>query len=209
VSQIVGVVLAPHYSVMSVGEYEERLKTAARSAAAPLTVSVVHSWHLAREYLELLAREVRVALLELAPEARDRAHVVFTAHSLPRRILQLGDPYPDQVRETASAVAELADLERWDVAWQSAGRTAEPWIGPDVLDSIDELARAGVPGVVVCPCGFVADHLEVLHDLDVAARDRAASAGIEFARTASPNASPELARAVSGAVLAQLAVRVA
>jgi ferrochelatase len=203
-SRIVGIVLTPHYSQMSVGEYEARLQTAARSAATPPTVDVVHSWHLAPEYVELLARQVRVALLGLSHSARDRAHVLFTAHSLPQRIVRLGDPYPAQLRETASAVARLANLPRWDVAWQSAGRTGEPWLGPDVLDLIDELAAAGVPGVVVCPCGFVSDHLEVLYDLDIEARARATAAGIDFRRTALPNAAPELVRAVAGAVLAQL-----
>jgi ferrochelatase len=204
VSQIVGVVLAPHYSRLSVGEYEERMRAAVRSATETLGVSIVRSWHLAGDYLSLLAREVQAALLRLSPGVRERAQVIFTAHSLPHRILELGDPYPDQIRETAAAVAELAELARWQIAWQSAGRTAEPWLGPDVLDAIDQLAAAGVPGVVVCACGFVSDHLEVLYDLDIEARERASTLGIEFARTASPNDAPELARAVAGVALEQL-----
>jgi ferrochelatase len=206
VRQIVGVVLAPHYSRMSVGEYEQRVLTRARAVPDPPVVSVVHSWHLAADYLALLAREVRVALGRLSPEAASGAHVLFTAHSLPQRILADGDPYPEQLRETAAAVAGLAELERWEVAWQSAGRTSEPWIGPDVLEAMGRLAAKGVPGVVVCPCGFVSDHLEVLYDLDIEARDRATELGLEFTRTASPNAAPELSRAVAGAVLDQLTV---
>jgi ferrochelatase len=204
--QIVGVVLAPHYSRMSVGEYEQRVLTAAQSVDEPLSASVVHNWHLAPDYLALLSREVSAALDQLSPRARAGAHVLFTAHSLPQRILADGDPYPDQLRETAAAVAGLAGLERWDVAWQSAGRTQEPWLGPDLLESMARLADAGVPGVVVCACGFVSDHLEVLYDLDIEAHDRAAALGLEFARTASPNDAPELASAVAGAVLEQLAV---
>jgi protoporphyrin/coproporphyrin ferrochelatase len=207
VSRIIGVVLAPHYSTMSVGEYEQRVVEATRAASEPpVVVSVVHSWHLADDYIRLLVREVNAALLSLTPEARARAEVLFTAHSLPQRILSQGDPYPDQLRETAAAVAGEAELERWGIAWQSAGRTAEAWIGPDVLESIEQLAAAGTPAVVVCPCGFVADHLEVLYDLDIEARGHARGLGLEFARTASPNDAPELARAVAGAVLEQLKV---
>jgi ferrochelatase len=206
VGQILGVVLAPHYSRMSVGEYEQRVVASAESAQAAPRVSVVHSWHLAPDYLALLAREVCAARDRLSPEVRAGAHVMFTAHSLPQRILAEGDPYPDQLRETAAAVAGLAALDRWDIAWQSAGRTEEPWMGPDVLESIEGLAGEGVPGVVVCPCGFVSDHLEVLYDLDIVARNRAAARGIEFSRTASPNDAPELSRAVAAAVLEQLAV---
>jgi ferrochelatase len=128
--------------------------------------------------------------------------VVFTAHSLPERIIAEGDPYPDEVEATAKAVAEAAGLtdDRWSVAWQSAGRTPEPWIGPDILTVIDDLAESGRDGVLVCPCGFVADHLEVLYDLDIEARRQAEARGLVFERTASMNADP--------AVLGALAARV-
>jgi ferrochelatase len=204
VSRLIGVVLAPHYSRMSVGEYEQRVLAAVRAVPDPPTVSVVHSWHLAGDYISLLAREVGAALLMLTPGVRPQAEVLFTAHSLPERILAEGDPYPEQLRETAAAIAEEAELERWGTAWQSAGRTADRWLGPDVLEALEQLAEAGVPGVVVCPCGFVADHLEVLYDLDIEAHDRAHALGVEFARTASPNDAPELARAVTDAVLEEL-----
>ncbi|MBI5090239.1 MAG: ferrochelatase, partial [Actinobacteria bacterium] len=136
----------------------------------------------------------------------------FTAHSLPARVLELGDPYPDQLRATATAVAAelgLAAWSQWSIAWQSAGRTPEPWLGPDVLQVIDELAGSEHPappggdarlGLVVCACGFVADHLEVLYDLDLEAAQRARSRGLEFARTACVNDDP--------AVMAALASRV-
>jgi len=116
--------------------------------------------------------------------------VVFTAHSLPERILQTGDPYPDQLAETAKAVAERAGITRWSVGWQSAGRTPEPWIGPDLLSVLPMLVAAGAAGAVVCACGFVSDHLEVLYDLDVEARAEAEKLGLVFARTPSPNAHP-------------------
>jgi ferrochelatase len=206
VERIVGIVLAPHFSALSIGEYAARARGAAAREEQPPEVTVVNDWHLAPPYLELLATNVAEALAALPAAARDGAHVLFTAHSLPARILEMDDPYPTQLRETAAAVAELAGLERWDIAWQSAGRTPEPWIGPDVLDVLEQLAGAGASAVVVCPAGFVADHLEVLYDLDIAARDRAARLGLPFVRTASPNAAPQLVEAVTDAVLAELAV---
>ncbi len=203
--EIIGVVLAPHYSRMSVGEYTSRAEAAAASAPGAPHVSVVRTWHLAPGYLEFLASALRDALGEIDEDVRPGAHVLFTAHSLPKRILADGDPYPTELRETAEAVAAKLGLERWSVAWQSAGRTAEPWIGPDVLEVIDELAEAGTPAVVVCSAGFVTDHLEVLYDLDIEARARAAERGIAFARTASPNGDPLVMGALADVVLEQMA----
>jgi ferrochelatase len=116
--------------------------------------------------------------------------VIFTAHSLPEKVLASGDPYAEQLRQTADAVAEAAAVAEHTIGWQSAGRTADPWIGPDVLEVIDGLAREGVRGVVVCPCGFVSDHLEVLYDVDVECVQKAAELGIELVRTESPNDAP-------------------
>lgn len=202
--RILGVVLAPHYSRMSVGEYEQRATAAAAAAPGAPEVSVVHSWHLAPGYLDFLARALRDALGALPEGERAGAHVLFTAHSLPSRILQQDDPYPEQLQETAAAVAARTGLEHWSVAWQSAGRTPDPWIGPDVLEVLGDLAAAGARSVVVCPAGFVADHLEVLYDLDIEARGRARDLGLAFARTASPNADPGVMRALARVVLAQV-----
>ncbi len=207
--RIVGIVLAPHFSELSVGEYARRLEAAAAGAEDPPVVSVVREWHLAPPYLDYLAAAVLDALARLPADRRAGAHVLFTAHSLPARILDSGDPYPEQLRESAAAVAELKHRRRWGTAWQSAGRTSEQWLGPDVLDSLSALAGAGAPAVVVCPAGFVSDHLEILYDLDIEARERAASLGIAFARTALPNAAPELIAALAGAVREELAERVA
>ena len=185
VERIVGLVLAPHYSALSVGQYPAR----ARAGAAPTEVLGVECWHLESAYLDFLATEVRRRLAEL-PE---RTKVLFTAHSLPRRILDEGDPYPDQLRATAEAVAERAGLAPWagwSVAWQSAGRTAEPWIGPDVLEVIRRLPDEGVESVVICPAGFVSDHLEVLYDIDIEARGVAESTGLRLKRTSSLNDDP-------------------
>ncbi len=185
-TRIVGLVLAPHYSALSVGEYATRAEAAAAGAGAALTM--VRSWHLAPGYLDLLAGFVRAELAGLSAEP---VEVVFTAHSLPTRILALGDPYPDQLAETARAVAGRAGVGRWSVGWQSAGRTPEPWIGPDVLTVLPALVEAGAAGVVVCAAGFVSDHLEVLYDLDIEARAAADRLGLAFTRTPSLNAQPE------------------
>ena len=197
VERIVGLVLAPHYSTMSVAQYASR---AVDAAAGRVPVSVVQSWHLDAGYLELLAGYVRDALAQVG--GADGCDVLFTAHSLPQRILEHGDPYPEQLAETAAALADLAGVARWSVAWQSAGRTADPWIGPDVLDVIRDRAGEGARAIVVCSCGFVADHLEVLYDLDIEAAGVAQELGVAFARTASPNADPAFTATLAGVVRA-------
>lgn len=191
VERAVGLVLAPHYSSMSVGDYARRAAEAADGAGWSGRLDVIRSWHLEPGYIDLLSARLCAALRRIPPEARASTTVVFTAHSLPRRILESGDPYVTELEATAAAVARTASLQRWRVGWQSAGATADDWLAPDILAIVDELAGAGAGGVVVCPCGFVADHLEVLYDLDIEAARAAASHGLAFARTSSPNDAPE------------------
>jgi ferrochelatase len=192
--RIVGVVLAPHYSTYSIGQYLGRTREAAEPHGIP--VAGVESWATEPAFVDFLAADLRARLATM-PE---RTRVLFTAHSLPRRIIDAGDPYPDELRATAEAVAAqlgLVEGRDWQIAWQSAGRTPEPWLGPDVLEVIDELAAANdrsgdgssarVDGVVVSSVGFVADHLEVLYDLDIEARRHAEARGLAFDRTASVN----------------------
>jgi len=199
VVEVVALVLAPHYSRLSVGEYLERARAAAAEHGIKLLREVEH-WHDQPVYLDLLAERVR-AQLDWMPDA---TKLLVTAHSLPARILADGDPYPDQLRATAEAVAERCGLNPWagfTVAWQSAGRTPEPWMGPDVLAVIRELAATGrADGVLVCPAGFVSDHLEVLYDLDVEARAAAEGAGLAFARTESLNDDPRFLRMLAEVV---------
>lgn len=192
--RLVGIVLAPHYSAMSVGQYTDRLAQAAAETGVGATW--VASWHLEDGFLDLLADRCGDVLASL-PE---RTRLVFTAHSLPERILADGDPYPTQIRETATAVAQRLELEdgAWDVAWQSAGRTEEAWLGPDIGEVIDGIAAdPGVDGVAVCPCGFVSEHLEVAYDLDIEARQRAESQGVAFDRTGSLDDDPALMRTLA------------
>jgi protoporphyrin/coproporphyrin ferrochelatase len=188
-TRIVGLVLAPHYSSYSIGQYMGRV----REAAAPhgIEVTGVESWARNDEFIDFLATDMKKKLASL-PE---RTKVLFTAHSLPQRIIDGGDPYPDELRATAELVAERAGLTRWSqwsIAWQSAGRTPEPWIGPDILEVIDSIgtirtSEEPIDGVLVSACGFVADHLEVLYDLDIEAAHRAETHGLAFARTACVN----------------------
>lgn len=200
--RIVGLVLAPHWSSFSVGQYLGRARDEA--AAHGISVLGVESWATEEAFVSFLADDITSKMATMP----SRTKVLFTAHSLPQRIIDAGDPYPDQLRATAEAVAAkvgLAPWSEWSIAWQSAGRTPEPWIGPDILSVIDELATAAgsdeaVEGVLVCACGFVADHLEVLFDLDIEARHRAESRGLAFARTACVNDDP--------AVIAALAARI-
>jgi ferrochelatase len=195
VERLVGLVLAPHYSASSIGEYLGRAGAAADAAGLPF--AGVDSWATEPAYVAFLAQAVRRGLDALPAGSP----VVFTAHSLPERIVAAGDAYPDELRATARAVAQRLRLDGWSLGWQSAGRTPEPWIGPDILTIVDELAGEA-PGLLVCPCGFVADHLEVLYDLDIEAAARAASAGLAFARTTSMNADPTVLAALAARIIA-------
>ncbi len=184
---IVGLVLAPHYSRLSIAGYRDRL-TMALDQRAELVF--VESWHDHPPFLDVLAQRVRGF----------DGHVVFTAHSLPERILRDGDPYRDQLLETARLAAERARLEEWSFAFQSASATGEPWLGPDILEELDRLAANGVRRVLVCPVGFVSDHLEILWDLDVEARERAAELGLELRRIESLNNDAQFVEALAALV---------
>ena len=199
----VGLVLAPHYSPSSVGEYHERARTAA--GAIGIDYASIESWHLEPAYVAFLAAAVTDGLHRLPAASK----VVFTAHSLPERVLTEHDPYPVALRQTAEAVAERAGVAPWGgwcVAYQSAGRTAEPWLGPDVTTVVTDLAAAeGATGVLVCPCGFAADNLELLYDLDIDLRGRAESGGLAFARTPVVNADPGVMDALAHLVVSRAA----
>jgi ferrochelatase len=208
VERIVGIVLTPHRSAMGTGEYLRRAGAAAASATPSPVFLPVASWHRATGLASLLADRTAEAMAAVPAERRARTAVFFTAHSLPRRALTDDDPYPDQVGESASDIAALLGIDnawhrRWSVAWQSAGRTPEPWLGPDLLSEVRRVAAEGATSVVVCPVGFVSDHLEVLYDLDIEAAGVAGAAGMAFVRTRSLNDDPRflaiLADVVRGA----------
>jgi ferrochelatase len=183
IRRLVGLVLAPHYSSYSIGQYLGR----ATAAAEPHGIQVrgITSWATLPEFVQFTATDLRARLQAMPAGTR----TLFTAHSLPQRIIDGGDPYPDELAATARAVAAAAGIPAglWSIGWQSAGRTPEPWIGPDVLACIDHAADEGAPGIVVSAVGFVSDHLEVLYDLDIEASRHADGRGIAFDRTACVN----------------------
>lgn len=196
---IIALVLAPHYSSYSIGQYVGR----ATEAATPhdITVIGIDSWAIEPAFVRFIANDM--AKKRSTMPARTR--VLFTAHSLPQRIIDAGDPYPQELHATASAVAQQLNLSEgadWGIAWQSAGRTPEPWIGPDILAVLQEIADTkSADGVVVSACGFVADHLEVLYDLDIEAQHLADNLGLAFARTACVNDDAEVMAALAQRVI--------
>ncbi len=189
VTHVVALALAPHFSTMSVAAYCAAVDTARRGLDRPISYEMVHSWHAEPHFIDALAGATAEALERLDRPGED-AHIVFTAHSLPAKILDRGDPYPDLLVETARLVAEQLGHERWTFAFQSAGRTADPWLGPDLGDHLAELSSRGVRSVVVCPVGFVSDHLEVLYDIDIEAQAKARELGIRLERARSMNDDP-------------------
>jgi protoporphyrin/coproporphyrin ferrochelatase len=193
---IVGLVLAPHYSRLSIGQYGEQLETALAGRAE---LVFVESWHDDPGLIDFLADRIR---------GTDR-HVVFTAHSLPARILDEGDPYEDELLATCRAVADRAEVEAWSFSYQSESPTGEPWLGPDIRDHLAALHAGGVRRVLVCPVGFVADHLEIRWDLDTEAAEKARALGLDLTRIEMPNADPRFVRVLAGIVRAALGERVA
>ncbi len=190
---VVGLVLAPHYSAMSIAGYRTQLEEALSGRAQ---LAFIDSWHDEPGFVDLLADRVRGS----------EAHVVFTAHSLPARILEAKDPYKDQLLETSRLIAERAGLDDWSFSFQSESQTGEPWLGPDILDHLEELQGRGITDVLVCPVGFVADHLEIRWDLDHEAAGKARELGLGFRRIEMPNADPAFIGVLAGLVRRVLAV---
>ncbi len=192
---VVGVVMAPHYSAMSVGAYEKKLLEAAQGH---FETALVRSWGDHPAFLEAVAERVSQALQRFpSPSA---VQVIFTAHSLPQRILAAGDPYPDELRASAAAVAKRRGLSGWRFAYQSAGATPDPWLGPDAGDVITELAGEGRKAFLLVPIGFVCDHVEILYDIDIEYQALAQRLGVHLERTDSLNDDPGLVAAVADVV---------
>ena len=201
VHRVVGLVLAPHYSRISVGGYRDLL-AAALADSKDVEIDFVESWY--NNSLFQIALTERVINGLKSPNSTELS-VIFTAHSLPERIIAEGDPYPAQLLESCKAVARRANLERWAFAYQSAGRTGEKWSGPDILEVLANMATRS--SVLVVPIGFVADHLEILYDIDVEAKAFAKSRGIRLHRTESLNTSPKFISALADIVSTRLTLR--
>jgi ferrochelatase len=196
---LLGLVLAPHWSSLSIAKYERLFDDAVAGRAE---TSFVRAWGDEPGFVELLTQ--RVQRLRAAPGEHE-AHVVFTAHSLPARILDEGDTYRDALLETARLIAERAAIREWSFAFQSESPTGEPWLGPDILDHLSDLSAQGVSDVLVCPVGFVSDHLEIRWDIDVEAVERARELGMRLSRIEMPNADPALVEVLAGIVRRALA----
>lgn len=193
--RLVAVAMAPHYSSMSVGAYEKKVLEA---AAGRLELALVRSWGDHPKFIAAV-REHAAQALQRFP-APTKVRVLFTAHSLPERILAAGDPYPDELKASARAVAESLRLERWEFAFQSAGATHEPWLGPDAGDVLTRLAAEGTKDFLIVPIGFVCDHVEILYDVDVEYQGLARELGVRLERTASLNDDPLLIQALADIV---------
>jgi protoporphyrin/coproporphyrin ferrochelatase len=222
VEQAIGIVMAPHWSGMSVETYIERVIQSIKDDGGGPAFTFVRSYHDHPAFIAFLTSRVAEALGRLTEIERENATVIFSAHSLPLRTVDDGMQrcktcdcddscrYQDGLQETADLVAERLGLDDYLVAWQSAGRTRDPWLGPPIEAVIEELAIAGRDAVVVCSAGFVADHLEILYDLDIEARRIAERAGARFERTRMPNADPEYLDVLAAVVrdhLAEVPVR--
>ena len=201
---VVGVAMAPHYSRLSIGGYEELVRKALLNVRSETSFVMVRSWHTQPALIRTLADRIAKGIEIL--DGPSRLVILFTAHSLPKRAVGPNDPYESQLRETSKLVAKEAKVQRWDFAFQSAGKPREEWLGPQIDEKILELSNEGYRKILVCPVGFVSDHLEILHDLDIEARNFASSLGVKMARTDSLNDDSGLIQALADVVKPILSV---
>jgi ferrochelatase len=200
IREAIAVALAPHYSRYSLEGYRKYINQALEKAAQPFTLHFVESWQAQPSFRRLIADRIAQTMQQFPPEARDQVLVLFSAHSLPEKIVAAHDPYPEELRESAAGVAELLGLSDYRFCYQSAGMTGEPWLGPDILDYLEQLHAEGVRYVLSVPFGFVAEHLEVLWDIDTEAQDKAAELGMTLHRIRMPNADPEFVEVIKTVV---------
>lgn len=205
-NQVVALCMAPHYSRMSIGAYFRKVQEAQEALGVELEVAYIESWHDHPLFIQAVAQKVQEALQRFPSESRPR--IVFTAHSLPAAIMEQGDPYDAQLRETARLVAERAGIgtEEWQFSYQSAGASNLKWLGPAIEDVVVELADAGHKEILVVPIGFVSDHVEVLYDIDIECHQLAKARGVQLERTESLNTDPTFVEALA-AIVDQATVR--
>lgn len=196
IEQAVGLVMAPHYSRMSIGAYFKKVE----EANLPIAFSHIEDWHLQPGYLDALVNRVRTALERFPKEVRAEVPVIFTAHSLPERILEWNDPYPTQLLETVSAVMERLGPQPHQFAFQSAAISNEPWLGPDASELIEQYAAEGRRNVLICPIGFVCEHVEILYDIDIVYQNLAKSLNVHLERIEMLNTAPEMIDRLAGLI---------
>lgn len=197
VTEAVGLVMAPHFSRMSIGAYFKR----AAEAGSAVRLQEIPSWNVLPGYLDALTDRISSALEKFPAEVRDRVPVIFTAHSLPERIRTWDDPYERELQETVAALRERFPNQPWEWAYQSAAMTADPWLGPDASEVIDRLHGEGVQHILICPIGFVCEHVEILFDIDVEFQDQARDLGVQLERIEMLNDHPAMLNALAGLVL--------
>jgi ferrochelatase len=202
IERAVGLVMAPHYSRMSIGAYNRQVDLALAEAAAPIEFARIERWHLLPGYLDALAGRVCVALERFPAERRAAVPIIFTAHSLPERILEWGDPYPEELRATVAALMERLGPHPHEFAYQSAALTAEAWLGPDAGEVIARRAAQGEKHMVLAPVGFVTEHVEILYDVDVAFKARAQALGVQLERIEMVNTEPRMIAGLAALVRA-------
>lgn len=204
VENAISLVLAPHYSSFSVKVYNERAAKKSRELGGP-TINSVDSWYDEPLFIAYWAEQIKAVLASISATDKDQSLVIFSAHSLPEKILQTGDPYPEQLATTAKLIAEKADIPHYTLAWQSAGRTPEPWLGPDVRDITRDMYQKGYRSFIYCPIGFVAEHLEVLYDNDIECKAVTDELGAAYYRPPMPNDDPRFINCLHKIVSDQLA----
>lgn len=200
--RVIALALAPHYSRFSIDGYIQRVREAIQATGTKIDVTFIESWNDHPHFLRAVAEKMEAARRGFGTRDWDNIQVIFSAHSLPEKILASNDPYPRELEETCLGVAALVGLKRegWRFAYQSAGRTGEKWLGPDILQTLDEIAAERHRRVLIAPIGFVADHLEVLYDIDIECAARAQALALEMRRIESPNASPAFISALAAIV---------
>lgn len=202
IEEAVGIVMAPHYSSLSIGRYEAKIEEAQQMHGTAIKFSMVNSWYRQPKFLQAVENHIRAGFEKFAPEVRDQVKLVFSAHSLPARLQQMGDPYDDELKTNARLVAERLGRVDWMFSYQSAGHTGEPWLGPQLEDVVVDLARAGYKYALVAPIGFVCDHVEILYDIDIEAKQAAQEHGLQLERIESMNGDPVFIEAIADAVVA-------
>lgn len=203
IQKAITLVLAPHYSSYSSESYHQRAMEQSKKINGPNFMSI-KSWYKEPNFITYWSKELARIYAGISKEEQEKTMVIFTAHSLPERILDLGDPYPEQILDNARLIAEQAFIPYYDVAWQSAGRSPEPWLGPDILEKMRLLYKEGYTSMIICPIGFVAEHLEVLYDNDYECGEVARELGIRYYRPAMPNAHDLFIDGLANAVLKKL-----
>lgn len=202
IESVTALTLAPHYSRISLGGYRKAMGEAQAAMERNFDVTFIERWHAQPEFIEMMAELVRAGLEQFDTSERESVVTVFSAHSLPVRIRDWDDPYERELLESSAATALVVRLEDWRFAWQSAGETGEPWLGPDILDYLETLHAEGVRNVLQVPIGFVSEHLEILWDIDHEAKEKACELGMTLHRTELPNDSPAMVRALAAVIAA-------